>query len=71
MIKLEGLSKRQVKIADLLWACSTVEETEDLVQKIGREADVVRELMILAGIDQRVEMQTDFSKIQKLLSTIG
>jgi hypothetical protein len=71
MIRIEGLTKRQLKIADLIWACSTFEETEDIVQKIGREADVIRELVLLGAIDKRVEMQTDFSKIQKLLSTIG
>jgi nicotinic acid mononucleotide adenylyltransferase len=71
MIKIEGLSKRQMKIADLLWACSTIEETEELVEQIGKEADVVRELMLLAGIDELVEVQTDFSKIQTLLKNIG
>jgi hypothetical protein len=71
MIKIENLSKRQMKIADLLWACETIEETEELVEQIGKEADVVRELMLLAGIDELVEVQTDFSKIQTLLKNIG
>lgn len=60
-----------MKIADLLWACETIEETEELVEQIGKEADVVRELMLLAGIDELVEAQTDFSKIQTLLKNIG
>jgi hypothetical protein len=60
-----------MKIADLLWACETIEETEELVEQIGQEADVVRELMLLAGIDELVEAQTDFSKIQTLLKNIG
>jgi nicotinic acid mononucleotide adenylyltransferase len=71
MIKIENLNKRQMKIADLFWACETIEETEELVEQIGQEADVVRELMLLAGIDELVEAQTDFSKIQTLLKNIG
>lgn len=71
MIKLENLNKRQMKIADLLWACETAEETDQLVEQIGYEADTVRELMMLATIDILVDEQLDFSKIQTLLKNIG
>lgn len=71
MIKIENLNERQMKIADLLWACETIEETDELVEQIGQEANVVRELILLAGIDELVEAQTDFSKIQTLLKNIG
>lgn len=71
MIKLENLNKRQIKIADLLWACETAEETEELVEQIGYEAETIRELMMLATIDILVDEQMDFSKIQTLLKNIG
>jgi hypothetical protein len=71
MIKLENLNIRQMKIADLLWACETTEETDELVEQIGCEAETIRELMMLATIDQLVDEQLNFSRIQTLLKNIG
>jgi hypothetical protein len=60
-----------MKIADLLWACETAAETEELVEQIGCEAETIKTLMLLATIDELVDEQLDFSSIQCLLKNIG
>lgn len=49
MIRIEGLSKRQVKIADLLWSC-TPEEAEIFCRN--PEVAVVRDMIVAAVFDE-------------------
>ena len=41
----------QFVIADLLWACQTSDEVTAILNVFGKEAHVVRELMIAAAMD--------------------
>ena len=56
MIKLEGLSKRDVQICKLLWNCESVEDVERLTACLPpaykKRAVVMRELMTAAELDQ-------------------
>lgn len=45
-------TKQQHQIADLLWAAESVEEADAIVQKFGRDAIVVRDLMLAATMDE-------------------
>lgn len=49
MIRIEGLTKRQIKIADLLWSC-TPEEAEALCKN--PEVAVVRDMIVAAVFDE-------------------
>ena len=55
MIKLEGLSKKDVQICKLLWNCDTVEEVDRMVNAMPpaykNRAVVMRELMTAAQLD--------------------
>jgi hypothetical protein len=55
MIKLEGLSKKDVQICKLLWNCDTVEAVDRMVSAMPpaykQRAQVMRELMTAAQLD--------------------
>ena len=60
MITLEGLTKEDCAICDLLWQCDTEFEVENLIQMMppamGDRAIVLRELLIAAELDQVEEV---------------
>ena len=55
MIKLEGISKQDVAICNLLWNCASEEDVERMVKAMPpaykTRAVVLRELMIAAELD--------------------
>jgi len=56
MIKLEGLSKQDVQICNLLWNCDTIEAVDAMVAAMPpaykQRAVSMRELMTAAQLDQ-------------------
>ena len=56
MIKLEGLSKQDIQICNLLWNCDTLEAVNAMVNAMPpaykSRAVVMRELMTAAQLDQ-------------------
>ena len=55
MIRLEGISKKDVAICNLLWNCATEEAVEAMVRAMPpaykQRAVLMRELMIAAELD--------------------
>ena len=45
---------RQHEIADALWSCGSLEETEAVVEQYGQEAELIKELMYLGWLDEQV-----------------
>lgn len=45
-------NRRQVEIADLLWAADTEEEIQLLTKIYGDEVKVVREMLVAAAFDE-------------------
>ena len=60
---------RQHQIADALWACGSLEETEAVIERYGQEAELIKELMYLAYLDEQAN-QID-SEVQKILAKFG
>ena len=56
MIKLEGISKKDVEICRLLWNCDTLEAVDAMIKAMPpaykNRAVVMRELMTAAELDQ-------------------
>lgn len=56
MIRLEGLTKQDIQICNLLWNCDTVEAVDAMVAAMPpaykNRAVVMRELMTAAQLDQ-------------------
>ena len=66
-IELQGLTKRQYQLADLLWNCDSQAAVEQLKQSLPedyrREADVVHQLMIAAVFDQYEDVTEDVREL--------
>ena len=73
MIKLEGLSKQDVQICNLLWNCDSIEAVDAMVNAMPpaykQRAEVMRELMTAAQLDQVEDIHEDItSYLQRIAS---
>jgi hypothetical protein len=63
MIKLQGLSKKDVQICKLLWNCDSIEAVDAMVNAMPpaykQRAVVMRELMTAAQLDQVKDIHED------------
>jgi hypothetical protein len=67
MITLQGLSKQDVQICNLLWNCDTVEAVDAMVNAMPpaykNRAVVMRELMTAATLDQLEDVHEDITAL--------
>jgi hypothetical protein len=72
MIKLEGLSAKDVQICNLLWNCDSVEAVDAMVaampQAYKQRAQLMRELMTAAAFD---DVMTVDEHVKDYLDTIS
>ena len=72
MIKLEGLSEKDVQICKLLWNCDTIEAVDAMVAAMPpaykKRAQSMRELMTAAQLDQ---VETVHENITQYLQRIA
>ena len=55
MIEITGLNARQAMIADMLWEAPTMKDVAAIVQAIGPDAAVVRDMLVAATYDEFAE----------------
>jgi len=55
-MKIQGLSKRQRQIADLLWVAQTEDELRLIFRLYGDEARVVQDMIIAQGLDEVLDV---------------
>ena len=67
---IDGLSKRQMIIATLLWEAESWEETEFIVGQLGVEAEAIRELIVLEAIDELVWCNGACDQAEQILCDI-
>ncbi len=48
---ITGFTKRQVEMADKLWNCQSTEEMLVMVEILGKDAEVVRDMIIAGTLD--------------------
>jgi len=66
MIKLEGLSKQDVQICNLLWNCDSIEAVDAMVAAMPpaykKRAQSMRELMTAAQLDTVEDVHEDITQ---------
>lgn len=63
-MELQLKNQRQHEIADALWSCGSLEETEAVIEQYGQEAELIKELMYLGWLDeQATEIDPAIGKI--------
>jgi hypothetical protein len=73
MITLEGLSKKDIEICNLLWNCDTMEAVEAMVNAMPpaykNRAVVLRQLLIAAQLDSVEDVHEDITAyLQRIAS---
>ena len=73
MIKLEGLTKQDIQICNLLWNCDTLEAVDAMVKAMPpaykQRAVVMRELMTAAQLDQVEDIDENITQyLQRIAS---
>ena len=73
MIKLEGLSKQDVQICNLLWNCDSIEAVDQMVNAMPpaykKRAQSLRELMIAAQLDTVEDVHEDITALLHSISS--
>jgi hypothetical protein len=73
MIRLEGLSKQDIQICNLLWNCDTLEAVDAMVKAMPpaykNRAVVMRELMTAAQLDQVEDIDERITALLQRIST--
>ena len=75
-ITINGLSPRQMIMADLIWACDSKEDIDGFIrflptQEMKDEARVIVDLMLMATIEQCYDGVTPMDEAEKVLKRIA
>jgi hypothetical protein len=74
MIQLQGLSKQDVQICNLLWNCDSVEAVDAMVNAMPpaykQRAEVMRELMTAATLDQLEDVHEDITALLQRIAAL-
>jgi hypothetical protein len=75
-IQLEGLTQRQIVIADMIWACGTKSEVDRLIkflptQEMKDEAESIVQMMIMATVEQCYDGISPMDEATKVLKRIA
>lgn len=72
-ITLEGLTRQQHQIADMIWSCDTQAAVEQLMQALPpayqQDAITIHQLMIAAVMDQHTEITEDVKDIIRSIAS--
>ena len=73
MIRLEGLSAKDIQICNLLWNCDSIEDVDAMVKAMPpaykNRAQVMRELMTAAQLDTVEDVHEDITAyLQRIAS---
>jgi len=70
-MEIDGMSPRQVKILNELWDCDTVEEMQQFLESKSEEElfeiGTLREMVVLAHIDETVSQMKEFPEVLAML----
>lgn len=71
-IQLQGLTRQQHQIADMIWSCESQEDVARLIRNLPpayqKDAVVIHDLMIAAVMDQHMEITEDVRALIRSLS---
>jgi hypothetical protein len=71
---IQGLSPLQQEIAKKLWACDTVEQRDQAIQMMPKNAqknaNLVVQLMLITVIDQHLDKWSEFPEIKEFLNNL-
>jgi hypothetical protein len=73
-MRLDGLTMEQCELLDQMWALETIEELRVFIDSqepsVQREIMILRELLILGGIDDEVDEMKTYPDAEQMLRGI-
>ena len=73
-MRIDGLTEQQVKILDELWHCQTIEDMQRYLESKSdaeiQEVVSLREMILLAHVDEEVEKMDSYPDAAKILKSI-
>jgi hypothetical protein len=66
-MEIMGLSAYQKRIADLLWDLETQEQVDYVLQRMGRDAEVVYQMMIAAYQDGNMDTDMAYDVLERYM----
>ena len=70
-MNLDGLTKQQVQIASILWACDSMEQVDKVIELFGTEAESLRDLILMEAMEEELLEQESFEHIEEYLRNIS
>lgn len=74
MMVIRGVNRKQKKLLDIIWSFQELEDLDGWIRGLNkkkrREAVTLKQLVILATIDERVEKMTEFPDIIDIVNQI-
>ena len=75
-IQLEGLTQRQMVLADMIWACGTKSEIDRLIkflptQEMKDEAESIVQMMIMAAVEQCYDGLGSMDEAKQLIKKVS
>jgi hypothetical protein len=74
-MRIDGLTPGDIELLDMMWALDTTEELDEFISRqrpgVRNRIEVLRELLIIAGIDDDVEDANDNTLAATMLKNIG
>jgi hypothetical protein len=74
-MRIDGLKNADVKLLDAMWAMDTIDELAAFIAQqepsVRKRIMVLREMMVLAGIDDNVTEAEDNNMATEMLRNIG
>ena len=71
---IRGINRKQKKLLDIIWSFQELEDLDGWIQGLNKkkrqEAKTLKQLVILATIDERVEKMTEFPDILDIVNQI-
>lgn len=72
---IRGINRKQKKLLDIIWSFQELEDLDGWIQGLNKkkrqEAKTLKQLVILATIDERVEKMTEFPDILDIVNQIN
>ena len=66
-MEIQFANNTQCAIADLLWACRTIEDVQAVIRVFGTEAEVVYNMIMAVAVDEELSKKEEFPEVMKIL----
>ena len=72
---IDGLTERQVQLCDMLWACDTMEDVQELMDQLyepeRQQAETLMQIMIQDSLEEELAGMTRYPDAEKIFKKMS